>query len=63
MRKETSFWESAILNNATYQQYYLRLMELSVAMFEWKNVPEEIDIRFPELILFSEDEDQCSCMR
>lgn len=54
MRKDTSFWESAVLNNATYQQYYMRLMELSVAMFEWKNVPAEIDIRFLELILFSE---------
>ena len=54
MRKETSFWESAVLNNATYQQYYMRLMELSIAMFDWKNVPEEIDIRFLELILFSE---------
>lgn len=54
MRKDTSFWESAILNNATYQQYYMRLMELSIAMFEWKNVPDEIDIRFLELILFSE---------
>lgn len=54
MRKDTSFWESAILNNATYQQYYMRLMELSIAMFEWQNVPDEIDIRFLELILFSE---------
>ena len=35
-------------------QYYMRLMELSIAMFEWQNVPDEIDIRFLELILFSE---------
>lgn len=54
MKKDYSFWESAVLNNATYQQYYMRLMELSIAMFDWKNVPEEIDIRFLELILFSE---------
>lgn len=52
--KDTSFWESAVINNATYQQYYMRLMELSIAMFEWKNVPEEIDARFLELILFAE---------
>lgn len=32
--------------------YYNRLAELSVAMFEWKNVPKTIDERFLELALF-----------
>lgn len=48
------FWESARLNNATYRQYYNRLSELSMVMFEWKNLPETIDPRFLELVLFSE---------
>ena len=52
-KKNTMFWESASLNNATYQQYYNRLVELSTVMFEWKNMPETIDIRYLELTLFS----------
>ena len=47
------FWESAKLNNATYQQYYNRLTELSTVMFEWKNLPPTIDPRFLELTLFA----------
>lgn len=53
-RRETQFWESALMNNATYIQYYNRLMELSIAMFEWKNIPDGIDARFLELVLFSD---------
>lgn len=52
-KKDRMFWESAKLNNATYQQYYNRLLELSTAMFEWKNLPETVDARFLELTLFS----------
>lgn len=47
------FWESAKLNNATYQQYYNRLTELSTSMFEWKNLPDSVDPRFLELTLFA----------
>lgn len=47
------FWESAKLNNATYQQYYNRLTELSTVMFEWKNLPHTVDQRFLELTLFA----------
>lgn len=48
------FWESGTLNNATYLQYFRRLTELSISMFEWKNLPDSIDPRFMELTLFSE---------
>ena len=48
------FWESGALNNATYLQYYRRLTELSISMFEWKGLPDSIDSRFMELTLFSE---------
>lgn len=51
--KNRMFWESSKLNNATYQHYYETLMELSTAMFEWKNMPKSIDTRFLELVLFS----------
>lgn len=52
-KKDRMFWESAKLNNATYQQYYNRLTELSTVMFEWKNMPETVDLRFLELTLFA----------
>lgn len=51
-RKNQQFWESARYNKEGYIQYYHRLAELSVSMFDWKNVPDTIDIRFLELALF-----------
>lgn len=53
-KKDRAFWESAAMNNATYRFYYDRLVELSVSMFKWDNVPETVDIRFLELVLFAE---------
>ena len=53
-KRDREFWESATLNNATFRQYYNRLVELSISMFEWKNLPETIDQRFLELTLFTE---------
>lgn len=47
------FWESAKYNNMGFIQYYDRLIELSISMFEWKNVPDSIDVRFLELSLFT----------
>lgn len=46
------FGESAITNNATYIQYFNRLVELSVSMFEWQGLPETVDPRYLELHLF-----------
>lgn len=46
------FDESLFDNSATYQQYLNRLAELSVSMFEWKNLPETIDMRYLEMQLF-----------
>ena len=51
-RRKTNFEESAWMNNGTYMQYFNRLTELSVSMFEWLNLPDEIDERFLELTLF-----------
>lgn len=52
-KKDRAFWESAKYNNATFNQYYNRLMELAMSMFEWKNLPDTVDERFLELSLFS----------
>lgn len=54
MKKDREFWESAKLNNWNYLQYYNRLTELSVSMFEWKNLPETLNPRFLELVLFTD---------
>lgn len=51
-RKKTNFGESLLMNNAAYMQYFNRLMELSVSMFEWKNLPSTCDVRYLELALF-----------
>lgn len=47
-----SFEESALLNNITYMQYFNRLTELAISMFEWKNLPPTVDPRYIELHLF-----------
>lgn len=52
-KRNREFWESSRNNNATYVQYYNRLTELSISMFEWKNLPDTIDQRYLELALFS----------
>lgn len=52
--KNRQFWESATMNNYTFMQYYNRLTELSISMFEWKNLPPTVDSRFLELVLFSD---------
>lgn len=53
-QRDRNFWESAYMNNRTYQQYYWHLLGLAVSMFEWKNLPDTIDERFLELTLFSD---------
>ena len=53
-RKKTNFDESLAMNDYTYIQYAYRLMELSISMFEWKNLPEGIDERFLEMVLFTD---------
>ena len=52
--KDRDFWESAYMNNGTFTQYYNRLVELSISMFEWKNLPDTVDPRFLQLCLFTD---------
>lgn len=51
-RKRTNFEDSATTNTLTYMQYLRRLMELSMSMFAWKNLPNTVDPRYIELRLF-----------
>ena len=53
-RKNRQFWESALENNGSFVTYYNRLVELSVSMFKWKNLPDTIDPRYLELALYAD---------
>ena len=46
-------WESAKLNNETFNDYYNRLTDIALNIYEWHNLPDTIDERFLELALFS----------
>ena len=48
----SEFEDSMVMNNMSYMQYLNRLTELSISMFEWKNLPETVDARYLELHLF-----------
>lgn len=46
--------EAFLQNQRTYLQYVNRLTELSISMFDWRNLPDTIDARFLELALFND---------
>ena len=53
-RKKDTFIDSALMNNRTYIQYYNRLTELALSMFEWTGLPKSVDPRFLEMCLFAD---------
>lgn len=53
-KSNTEFWESAKRNTVDFRRYYDNFLELAVAMFEWKNIPDSIDERFLELTLLTD---------
>lgn len=53
MGKRRKLIEQAMYKNTiTYEKYVQRLVDISVSLFEWKNLPESIDPRFIEVQLF-----------
>lgn len=50
--KIDNFLSSLVSNEVTYAEYYDTIKEMAITRFEWKNVPDEIDVRFLELMLF-----------
>lgn len=44
--------ENQYMNNMTYVDYYNRLKELALSVFEWKNLPPTVDERYLELALY-----------
>ena len=53
-KRKKMFWETEYMNNRTFIQYYNRLMELSISIFKWNNLPDTVDSRFIELCLFTD---------
>lgn len=49
--KNRNFWESNRINAQTFRDFYERLVELYINMFEWVNLPDTCDERFLELTL------------
>lgn len=48
------FWESALVNNKTYQNYYMRLLSIAISRIGYKNLPDTVDRRFMELAIFTD---------
>lgn len=53
-KNQRQFKDSAIANTGDWLLYFNRLMELSISMFEWINLPDSVDERFLELTLFND---------
>lgn len=51
-RHKNEFEDSLCMNMFTWRQYFDRLRELSMTMFEWTGLPETVDERFLEKTLF-----------
>lgn len=51
MSKSKKKWDSARINNATYQFFFMKLMSIALSCFKWGNLPDSIDERFLELTL------------
>ncbi len=43
---------AAIQNVRTYDYYFMRLSNIAVSVFEWKNLPDTVDARFLEMSIF-----------
>lgn len=43
---KSQFYESAILNINTFDYYYNRLVNLALSRFDWKGLPDTVDVRF-----------------
>lgn len=54
MPKITEFDKTAVETIDSWNDYEQRLAELAISMFKWTNLPDSIDSRFMELVLFGQ---------
>lgn len=51
-KKKTLFGESLRQNSDSHMMYFFQIMNLAISTFKWVNLPETIDERFLEMVLF-----------
>ena len=51
-KKHNAFEDSAILNNSTYSMWFNRLYGVAINAFEWQGLPDSVDERYLEKMLF-----------
>lgn len=51
--KDFKFWISGITNRDLFNFYLDKITELSLSLFDWQNMPDTIDTRFMELMLYT----------
>lgn len=51
-RKNKNRWPTAVLNNATFNDWYNYLANLAMNSIKWEGLPDTVDPRFLELTLF-----------
>lgn len=54
MAKNKAFDQTAIETVDNFNDYEQRLAELAISMFRWEGLPDSIDARFMELVLFGQ---------
>lgn len=55
-RRNNEFFSSLRGNQEAYSYYLMRFAELSMSMFEWRNLPKTVDPRYLEMALFEESQ-------
>lgn len=51
-RPRTTKEDAILLNNATYDDYCARFYEIATSIFEWENLPDSMDARYLERVLY-----------
>ena len=51
-KRRQNLWESAEMNNRSFNHYFYSLAELAIGSIKWNGLPDSIDERFLEMCLF-----------
>ena len=51
-KRKQALWESAEMNNRSFNHYFYSLSELAIGAIKWNGLPDTIDERFLEMCLF-----------
>lgn len=51
-KRRQNLWESAEMNNRSFNHYFYSLAELAIGSIKWNGLPDSVDERFLEMCLF-----------